>query len=209
MTFDAIIPAGGRASRLGGIVKPLLTIDGSSLLARALAAAGGARRTVVVGPPELPVPDGIALVREDPPFGGPVAAVAAGLRGLDADPADWLLLLAADLPRPVDLVAALLAAASRTDPAEDALVGVDPVGRRQWLAGLYRPAAVTAALRRAAAGPADPLSGLSLHRTLGGLRIRDVRLPAAITGDIDLPADAAAWNAETPGAATDAAPGVG
>jgi molybdopterin-guanine dinucleotide biosynthesis protein A len=78
--LDAIILAGGRAERLGGVSKPDLVVGGRSLLATAIEAAraAGCARIVVVGPPELDAP-GCTVVREDPPFGGPVAAVAAGL----------------------------------------------------------------------------------------------------------------------------------
>ena len=50
MEFDAIILAGGRSSRLGGVPKSGLIYDGATLLERSLSAAGAAVRTVVVGP---------------------------------------------------------------------------------------------------------------------------------------------------------------
>lgn len=40
------------------------------------------QRVVVVGPSHLPVPPGVELTLEDPPFGGPVAGIIAGLRFL-------------------------------------------------------------------------------------------------------------------------------
>ncbi|MBZ6372429.1 MAG: DUF6457 domain-containing protein [Microbacterium hominis] len=46
----AILLAGGRATRLGGIDKPLLEIDGRSLLQRALDAVAGCDPVVVAGP---------------------------------------------------------------------------------------------------------------------------------------------------------------
>lgn len=208
MTFDAIVPAGGRACRLGGIAKPLMTIDGVTLLDLALRAAAGARHIVVVGPPGLPIPPGVTLAREDPPFGGPAAAVAAGMANLPVEPAAWVLLLAADLPRASELVAGLIAAAPAVDPdrpdpevgpnaaaGADALVGVDDGGRRQWLAGLYRTSALAAAIRRA--GP-DTLAGLSMRRLLAGLTVTDVRLPEWASGDVDTPDDAARWKAAAP-----------
>ena len=72
--FDAIVLAGGRGSRLGGIRKPELAVAGRRLVDVALAAVAAARRVVVVG--DVEVPDGVALTREDPPYGGPVEAVA-------------------------------------------------------------------------------------------------------------------------------------
>jgi hypothetical protein len=81
--LDGIILAGGRAERLGGASKPDLVIGGRSLLSTAIEAAraAGCERIIVVGPPELDAP-GCTVVRESPPFGGPVAAVAAGLAAL-------------------------------------------------------------------------------------------------------------------------------
>ncbi len=51
--FDAIVLAGGRAARLGGADKPALRVGGSSLLGAVVsaAAAAGAGRCIIVGPP--------------------------------------------------------------------------------------------------------------------------------------------------------------
>ena len=53
---------------------------------------------VVVG--DADVPSGVLRTREDPPFGGPVAALDAGLAALGRahGQAPWTLVLAADLP---------------------------------------------------------------------------------------------------------------
>lgn len=87
--YDAIVLAGGRASRLDGAAKPGLLSDGVPLLHLALDAAGDARRIAVVGPDDLaaaiaphPAAPRTLLTREDPPFGGPVAGIAAGLAAL-------------------------------------------------------------------------------------------------------------------------------
>ena len=81
--LDAVILAGGRASRLGGASKPDVRVGGRRLLERVLAAtvAAGVRRTVVVGPSGLVAPPVLSAL-EDPPFGGPVAGIAAGLAAL-------------------------------------------------------------------------------------------------------------------------------
>lgn len=87
--IDAIILAGGRAGRLGGASKPDLVVGGRRLLETAIEAArsAGCRSIVVVGPPSLEAP-GCLVVREDPPFGGPVAGLAAGLAALA--PTSWV-----------------------------------------------------------------------------------------------------------------------
>ncbi len=81
MVFDAVVLAGGRAERLGGADKAGLEVDGVPLLERALAAVTDARRVVVVGD-ERPAPREVVWVREEPRYGGPVAATYAGLDAL-------------------------------------------------------------------------------------------------------------------------------
>ncbi|WP_052391202.1 NTP transferase domain-containing protein [Streptomyces sp. NRRL B-24484] len=158
--FDVIVPAGGAASRLGGADKPGLDVGGRTLLDRVLAACADARTTVVVGPARA-VARPVHWAREEPPGGGPVAAVAAGLAAVTAD---RVLLLAADLPfldgRTVHRLLGAL-----DDSAAEAAVLVDADGRDQPLAGAYRTAALRASL--AALGSPD---GRSLRRLTAPLR---------------------------------------
>ncbi|QYM76670.1 NTP transferase domain-containing protein [Leucobacter luti] len=68
--LDAILFAGGRGSRLGGVDKAELRLGGARLVDRVVAGAraAGAHRIVVVGPAHV-VPAGCRAAREDPPFG--------------------------------------------------------------------------------------------------------------------------------------------
>lgn len=91
--YDVVVLAGGEARRLGGADKPGLVVGGRTLLERVVAAVPGAGRVVVVGP-ERDLP-GVVFTREDPPGGGPVPALRAGLREVTAP---RVVLLAADLP---------------------------------------------------------------------------------------------------------------
>jgi molybdopterin-guanine dinucleotide biosynthesis protein A len=106
LRFDAVVLAGGRARRLGGVSKPDVVVGGRRLLAHVLDAvgasgpSGAASRTVVVGPPGLDVPAGVVRTLEDPPDGGPVAGLSAGLAALrrgDPEPSD----LPSDVPSDV------------------------------------------------------------------------------------------------------------
>ncbi len=54
--FDTIIVAGGSARRLDGKDKAAVEIGGVTLLDRAIAAAKGAERIVVVGPQRTTAP---------------------------------------------------------------------------------------------------------------------------------------------------------
>ncbi len=98
--YDAVLLAGGRASRMSGIDKTALVADGLALSDHAVAAAARARSVVLVGLRDgRTAPDGVVVTREDPPFGGPVAGIAAGLVAVP-EPAPWTLVLACDLVRP-------------------------------------------------------------------------------------------------------------
>ena len=79
-----MVLAGGRAERLGGADKAALDVDGVSLLERALAAVAAARHVVVVGD-ERPTSRDVTWVREEPAYGGPVAATYAGVDALSRD----------------------------------------------------------------------------------------------------------------------------
>lgn len=140
---DAIVLAGGRGTRLGGVDKAGLMIAGRPLLGHALAAAAAAQTVVVVGPVEAP--QGVLQTVEDPPDGGPVAGIAAGLAQLTA-PAPWVLVLAVDQPGARPAALALLEAAVSAPEAVDALCHIDGAGRAQWLLSAYRSRALQRAL---------------------------------------------------------------
>src|SRR5438270_4429815 len=120
--FAAIVLAGGRASRLGGQPKPQLEVGGRSMLTAVLTALHGAGPRVVVGPPQ-PVPAGVLLVREEPPGGGPVPALAAGLAAVGE--AEVVAVLAADLP----FVTTPLLTGLRERLTGDGVLVVDDTGR--------------------------------------------------------------------------------
>lgn len=193
--FDAVVLAGGRASRLGGVPKPTLVVEGATLLDHALAACTDAARTVVVGPEPTPasarvapaaVPD-VVHAREEPPYGGPVAGIDAGLRALErgraaGTPPPWVLVLAVDVPRAGTAVPLLRAALA---DAEDAPDGAHLVrdGRDQWLVGLYRHAALRAALD-ATAGDGG-LHGASVRRLMTHLACVAVPDTDGLSVDVD------------------------
>ena len=185
-SWDAVVLAGGRAARLGGRAKPQLVVGERTILDAVLAAVAGAGRRVVVGPPQ-PVPAEVRLVREEPPGGGPVAALHAGLAEVEAD---VVAVLAGDLPFvTADLVHELLRRLSG-----DGVLVVDDTGRDQLLLGVWR----TAVLRQAL--PAQSAHA-PLRRVLAPLAVRRVRPPVAPGRpppwtDCDTPADLArarAW----------------
>lgn len=190
---SAIILGGGRSSRMG-TDKLGLHLGGRSLLQRACdAVAPHASRVVVAGPERAEVTGPtVEFVVEDPPFGGPVAGIVAALGSMPGE--GRCFLLAGDLAAPDEVVATLLAHATQLD-ASDAVVLEDADGWPQFLAGLYR----TAALRDAAAR-LESVRDASVRRLLGGLALARVPAPARTLADIDTPEDAERRGATPPGA---------
>ncbi len=181
----AVVLAGGRGRRLGGVDKPALRLGERSLLDVALDAVTGAP-AVVVGP-ERPVPAWVTVVREDPPGGGPAAALVAGLVALPALPPDALVVvLAADLPA-IDAGTVRRLCGHVTGDVTGAVL-VDDRGRRQWLVGAWRHHALAQAAGRRSdwhdrpvrelLAPADPI---------------EVTGHEAATADVDTPDDWARW----------------
>ncbi|MCU1434478.1 MAG: molybdopterin-guanine dinucleotide biosynthesis protein [Pseudarthrobacter sp.] len=201
LDFDAVILAGGRSARLGGVPKQHLTYDGDTLLRRSVAAAGGARVVVVVGPGEGDLPAGILRCREEPAFSGPAAAIAAGLTELErtgGPPSRFTLVLACDMPNSADAVSALAdallinerAGGNFSSSKQDGVVAVSEDGRLQPLAGFYS----TAALQRAVAdlaGRGSLING-SVRALLASLDVQPVAVPGGSTADVDTWDDAAA-----------------
>lgn len=179
MRWAAIVLAGGRGTRLGGVDKPALVVAGTTLLDRAIAAAEGADPIIVVGP-RRPTARPVRWTREAEPGAGPVAAVAAGLAAL-ADVPDVVVLLAADLPAVTPAaVDRVRSAAGRTGA-----VLVDASGRDQWLLSAWPAAALRAAFGTPARG---------LYAALGPLGPTRVPDLDSASSDVDTPDDWARWS---------------
>ena len=193
--FDAVILAGGRSSRLGGVPKQALVFQGSSLLERSLAAAAGAGRIVVVGDtaavPAGTLPARLLRCREEPAFPGPAAAIAAGLDALSeaGATAPYTLVLACDMPL-VSQAVTVLHAALLAAPGTPGVMASGPEGRAQPLAGFYS----THGLRKAAEemGARGRLVNGSVRALLASLDVQLVTVPAGATADVDTWQDAAA-----------------
>jgi molybdopterin-guanine dinucleotide biosynthesis protein A len=174
--FDAVVLAGGRGRRLGGTDKPALVVGAQTLLGSVVSAvtSAGAARVVVVGPerpaalsPGISGPGsggpgpgggaGLSYAWEEPPGGGPVAALRCGLAEVSATA---VVLAAADLPflRPAHVTRLL---ASLAGPAGPGVVVLDASGRPQWLVSSWPTAVLCGAL--------DGYQGSSLRGLLGPL----------------------------------------
>lgn len=217
MFADVIVLAGGRSSRLGGVAKALLVRDERTLLEHAIAAArpaGG--RIVVVGPEDRDpgssdsMTAGVRFTRERPAFGGPAAAIAAGLDALreaDGVAAEFVVVLACDMPFASAALAAVLDAASHDAASHDAepdaatataderridgWVALDETGRTQQLLAVYRVASLEDQIAKLrAARQWHDLSGLAVRHLIAGLELQPVTVPPGGAADVDTWEDA-------------------
>ena len=152
----ALVLAGGRARRLGGVDKALLEIRGVTMLDRVLgAAAPNCDQLVVVGPPRETTVAGVRFTIEPAPGGGPVPAVAAGLERVAE--AEEVAVLAVDLPLLRDEHVRTLFVGLE-DEGVAAVAAADHWGRANPLLAAYRADALRAALD--GAGPGDAAAGM-------------------------------------------------
>lgn len=191
LSYDALILAGGRSARLGGVPKQDLVFHQATLLQRALAAAEGASRMVVVGPDPGALPPGVMNCREQPEFAGPAAAIAAGLDAL-SEPGGrtsaYTLVLACDMPLVQGAVAALRTALPSAEG--DGVMARSEDGALQPLAGFYNTAVLRASVAELSSRGA--LINGSVRSLLASLEVQPVTVPAGSTADVDTWDDAAA-----------------
>jgi molybdopterin-guanine dinucleotide biosynthesis protein A len=179
--FDAVVLAGGRATRLGGVDKALITIGASTTLSRVLDAVRAADVVVVCGPERDGVqrPAGstepLRWVQETPPGGGPVAALAAALAEV-RNP--LVAVLACDLP----FITATAIEQLLAGVVGDGAVLCDRQGRRQPLCAVYARDALRTALERI--GTAE---GASMRTLLGGLDLVEIADEVGVSDDVDEP----------------------
>ena len=196
--FDAVVLAGGGGRRLGGVDKAGVVVAGQALLDRVLAACAGARRTVVVGV-SRPTARPVEWTREDPPSGGPLAALAAGLARLEVDfdghsPAPPrvdrpVVVLATDLPWLAAADVGRLVRALEDAPEADGALFADTAGRLQPLTAVYRSGRLQAATRAV-----GPLHGRAVRLVLDTLVVVSVPDRGA-AADCDTPDQLAAARA--------------
>lgn len=176
--FGAVILAGGTAVRLDGADKAAVELAGRTLLEHALDAVRDAGEVVVVGDP-APTGRPVTFTREEPAYGGPVAAFLTGLDALVAAPRT-VGVLAVDMPRvTAETFRRLHEAAAGRDGAF--LTGAD--GRRQ-LAGVLHVARLDA-VRPDHEGQ----HGMPFHRLLAGLDLAEVAPLGDEGRDVDTWAD--------------------
>lgn len=185
----AVVLTGGRSSRMGGRHKPGLLLEGRSIIDRTVAtiwSAAPAAEVVIAGSDAGMSPnlrENVTVVREEPPFSGPVAGVAAALEAIP--PSNGVvLLLGGDMP--------FLSAATVTRLLTTALAGApvascfDSTGHLQYLCSAWQQEVLRAQLEQIG----EP-SGVPLRALFDGLTPKLVDCDADELRDIDTPEDLA------------------
>lgn len=207
MLVDAIVLAGGRSSRLGGVPKAALQYRRRSLLEHAINAVGFARSIVVVGDiadavsPDTLTADvfsaDVLTAREEPAFGGPAAGIAAGLSRLrpGGTLSDFTFVLACDMPEVTAAVTALRAALA-TESDFDGLLATDGAGHPQPLAAVYRTSRLADVVEEQhRLGKVD---GSSVFAMIAPLNLLPIAVPPGSTDDVDTWADASRFGITHP-----------
>lgn len=206
---DVVVLAGGTGRRLGGARKPDVVARGARLLDHVLAGlaglapsastTGGAEgppgRVVVVAPEEVALPPGVLRALEDPPLGGPVAGLAAGLARLARAPGPSALtgVVTCDAPESWRALPALIAEVRQGGDARDGAC-VREADRVQYLLGVYRTVALSECVAPGGAG----LRNAPVRRVLGRLAVAHIDLGALgrAAHDLDTWEEVRAWDAD-------------
>lgn len=185
----AVVLAGGQARRFGAD-KLAAAVDGRPLLDQAIHGLPADLSVLVVGP-ERSVARAARFVREEPPGGGPAAAMVTGLAAALAAGATEIMVLPGDAPhagRGVRLLLDVL----HGDPSVTAVVGTDAGGFDQPLQLALRRSAARALIAAAGAGAGAGESARVLVNRLDPPAVR-CRLPPDASYDIDTPEQLRAW----------------
>lgn len=179
----AIVIAGGEARRFGADKLALRDDQGRGLLELAVAGVADVADPVIVVGPERPLESEVIWTREDPPGGGPCAALIAGVAALP-DNVSHVAVLAGDAPAGGAAVTALRQV---MDDAAAAVV-TDAGGREQPMTAVYAVGPLREALK-----PYGDGRDMPVRQVLDDLRPRTVVSIIDIwsaSEDIDLPDDA-------------------
>lgn len=161
-----VVLAGGRSSRLGHD-KAATHVAGVTMLERLTNALP--KKPIIVGP-EIQ--------------GGPAAALFFAITEMESP---WVAVVAVDMPFAAPVLALL--AELIPNATVDALVPLDSDDRAQWLCGIYRVAAL-----RAAMASLDVIAGTALHKVIAQLRVQEVRISGELRKsliDVDTASDLA------------------
>lgn len=178
--WSLIVLAGGGGTRLGGIDKAAILLDGRSLLDRLLDAVPPDVDVIVSGRPR-PIGRPVTFVLEDPPDGGPVAGIAAALPSVRTP---LVAVVAVDMPWAGPILARLVTALVSSE--QEAMLTRDPDGHHQVLCAAWRTDALTRAIH-ALGSPRDR----AVRELLVGVDVDTVPVTPLAVLDVDTPEDLA------------------
>lgn len=170
--WAAVVLSGGRARRLDGAPKHEVRVGGRTLLDRTLDAVSAASEVVVVG--EGNAAPGALVIREDPEFAGPAAAIGAALPHVQSP---QVAVVACDHPFLAEAIDALMDA--EWDGA-DGVIAVDSTGRRQNLLFTASRSALQQAIARR-----KSLVDVAVHELLVDLDLREIEVSERSLLDVD------------------------
>lgn len=186
--------SGGGSRRLGRD-KATTHVGGLPLLLRLIAAVPEDVPVVLIGPAVPGLPARVRVTREEPPGGGPLAGIGAGLSLVATR---TVAVLAVDMPFGVPVVTGALAELDAADASVDAVLPTDEGGQPQPLCAAYRADALRVAL-----GEIEPLAGRPVRALLAQLHVMEWPVPTAALVDVDTAEELAAARAR---AAVEGAP---
>ena len=179
-SWSAIILTGGKSTRFGSD-KSSAKIGELTLLSHLLSDLPSGMEIVIVGPEIRDLFRDFRFIRENPPGGGPVAALGAGVELIKTE---FVAVIATDMPFAAGAINNLL---NFLDAARDGVIPSDAEGIDQTLCAIYR----TASLRRALAILGE-LEGCSMRSLIALLDLKRVELPIFLEStllDIDTQED--------------------
>lgn len=188
-TVHAVVLTGGRSSRMGGRHKPGILVGGRSVIDRTLTALWSALPSaeVVIAGSDVGLSPNfrqqVTVVREDPPFSGPLAGVAAAMKVIP--PSDGtVILLGGDLPfLSPDTMTKLADAVAAGAPVSSCL---DATGHLQYLCSSWHQNALRSQFEQIA-----DVTDVPLRALFAGLTPELIDCDPNELRDIDTPEDLA------------------
>lgn len=172
--WSALILSGGTSKRFGSD-KSEAKLEGRALIDLVLDAIPGDVPVVVVGPNRLEFDSRVQVIQEQPPFGGPVAGIAAGISLVKTE---LVAILATDMPYAPSILPLLIA---NLDEEIDAILPLDDSGFLQPFSGIYRRSALAAALEKLAT-----VDGESMRNLVADLRVKSFELAGDARALLDI-----------------------
>jgi molybdopterin-guanine dinucleotide biosynthesis protein A len=163
MTISAIILTGGSSTRFGSD-KTQALLGEKTIVAHIVDSLPREWPIIIVGPTFVSQRSSLYFTREEPIGGGPVYALAAGLRLVSTA---FVAVIAGDMP----FAARALTELIDRQVSKDGLVLLDQEGFRQTLCAIYRTSSLESAL-----SSMDALEGKSMRNLVDLLNVEEISL---------------------------------